>query len=167
MPIKPVLTTLIALLSIILALYTIQLPSSRSLYSIATNIINNSQLGALVIHSTFFRYKHHHHHHRHHHHHHHEPIKCCEKWTSRLTHVYKTSLVLTVDLHGCGNFSNVQSAIDAVPDLSPSKTLIIVNSGSYRSYLQLQALVLFPLSPMLLDNIYVFLCNMIYIFSNV
>ncbi|KAG7569410.1 Pectin lyase fold/virulence factor [Arabidopsis thaliana x Arabidopsis arenosa] len=56
----------------------------------ATNVINNSQLGAL------------------------------------------TSLVLTVDLHGCGKFSNVQSAVDAVPDLSPSKTLIIVNSGSYR-----------------------------------
>jgi len=53
------------------------------------------------------------------------------------------------DLHGCGNFSNVQSAIDVVPDLSSSKTLIIVNSGSYRSYLQLQALVLFPLSPLL------------------
>ncbi|KAG7573859.1 Pectinesterase catalytic [Arabidopsis suecica] len=132
MPIKPVLTTLIALLSIILALYTIQLPSSRSLSSIATNIINNSQLGALVIHSTFFGHKHHHHHHHHHHHYYYEPIKCCEKWTSRLTHQYKTSLVLTVDLHGCGNFTNVQSAIDAVPDLSPSKTLIIVNSGSYR-----------------------------------
>ncbi|CAD5318250.1 unnamed protein product [Arabidopsis thaliana] len=27
------------------------------------------------------------------------------------------------DLHGCGNFSNVQSAIDAVPDQSSSKTI--------------------------------------------
>lgn len=130
MPIKPVLTTLIALFSIILALYTIPLPSSLS--SIATTIITNSRLGALTIHSTFFGQRHHHHHHNHHHHHH-EPIKRCEKWTSRLTHQYKTSLVLIVDLHGCGNFSNIQSAIDAVPDLSSSKTLIIVNSGSYRS----------------------------------
>ncbi|KAL9299052.1 putative pectinesterase 15 [Arabidopsis thaliana] len=86
MPIKPVLTTLIALLSIILALYTIQLPSFRSLSSIATTIINNSQLGALGKYLTFFGHKHHHH----------EPIKSCEKWTSRLTHQYKTSLVLTV-----------------------------------------------------------------------
>ncbi|XP_010509442.1 PREDICTED: probable pectinesterase 15 [Camelina sativa] len=117
MPIKPVLTTLIAFF--ILALYAIPLHSSLS--SIATTIITNSQLGALTIHSTFFGYRHHH-----------EPIKRCEKWTSRLTHQYQTSLVLIVDLHGCGNFSNVQSAIDAVPDLSPSKTLIIVNSGSYR-----------------------------------
>jgi len=86
MPIKPVLTTLIALLSIILALYTIQLPSFRSLSSIATTIINYSQLGALGKYLTFFGHKHHHH----------EPIKSCEKWTSRLTHQYKTSLMLTV-----------------------------------------------------------------------
>lgn len=144
MPIKPVLATLIALFSIILALYKIQLPSSLS--SVATTIITNSQLGALTIHSTLFGHRHHHHHHHHHHHQHHVPIKCCEKWTSRLTHGYKPSLVLTVDMHGCGNFSNVQSAIDAVPDSSPSTTLIIVNSGSYRSYFQLQTLVLFILS---------------------
>lgn len=130
MAIKPVLTTLIALFSIILALYTIKLPSSRS--SIATTIISSSQLGALSIHSAFFGHRHHLH----------FLIKSCEKRTSRLTHLYKASLVLTVDLHGCGNFSSVQSAIDAVPDLSSSKTLIIVNSGVYRSPLQLQALVL-------------------------
>lgn len=130
MPIKKVVTTLIALFSTILALYTIPLPSSLS--SIATTIITNSQLGPLSIYSAFFGHRHHHHHH---HHHHHVPVKCCEKWTSRLTHLYEASLVLTVDLNGCGNFSNVQSAIDSVPDLSPSTTLIIVNSGVYRSSL--------------------------------
>lgn len=129
MPIKPVVTTVIAIFFTILALYTIPLPSSLS--SIATTIITNPQLEPLSIYSTFFGHRHHHHHH----HHHHVPIKCCEKWTSKLTHLYKTSLVLTVDLNGCGNFSNVQSAIDSVPDLSPSKTLIIVNSGVYRSSL--------------------------------
>ncbi|XP_023640530.1 probable pectinesterase 15 isoform X2 [Capsella rubella] len=127
---KPVLTTLIALSYIILALYTI-IPLRSSLSSFATTIITNSKFGALTIPSTLFELTHHQHHHQNHYHHH-QPIKCCERWTSRLTNQYKSSLVLTVDLHGCGNFSNVQSAIDAVPDLSPSKTLILVNSGSYR-----------------------------------
>ncbi|ESQ43267.1 hypothetical protein EUTSA_v10015978mg [Eutrema salsugineum] len=122
MPTKTVLTSLvIALLSTILALYSVLLPSSLS--SIATTIITNSQLGELSIYSTIFG---------HIHQHHHVPIKCCEKWESRLTRMYRASLVLTVDLHGCGNFSSVQSAIDSVPDLSPSKTFIIVNSGVYR-----------------------------------
>ena len=127
MAIKPVVTTVIALFSTILALYIIPLPSS--LFSIATTIITSSQLGPLSIYSAFFGHRHHHLHNDH------VPVKCCEKWTSRLTHLYKPSLVLTVDLNGCGNFSNVQSAIDSVPDLSPSKTLIIVNSGVYRSSL--------------------------------
>lgn len=52
--------------------------------------------------------------------------------TSNLIYQYKVSLVLTVDLEGCGNFSNAQKAIDAVPDSSPSKTLIIIYSGTYR-----------------------------------
>nr|VDC70157.1 unnamed protein product [Brassica rapa] len=123
MAIKPVVTTVIALFSTILALYIIPLPSS--LFSIATTIITSSQLGPLSIYSAFFGHRYHHLHNDH------VPVKCCEKWTSRLTHLYKPSLVLTVDLNGCGNFSNVQSAIDSVPDLSPSKTLIIVNSGVY------------------------------------
>ncbi|MBA0830275.1 hypothetical protein Goarm_014818, partial [Gossypium armourianum] len=86
----------------------------------------------------------HHHHHRHrrrHHHHHHRrgrEHKCDDiKWrsslsTSSLIYQYKVSLVLTVDLEGCGNFSSAQKAIDAVPDSSPSKTLIIIYSGTYR-----------------------------------
>ncbi|OVA19479.1 Pectinesterase [Macleaya cordata] len=45
---------------------------------------------------------------------------------------YDVSLVLTVDLNGCGNFSSVQKAVDAVPDYSPTRTLIIIDSGVYR-----------------------------------
>lgn len=78
-----------------------------------------------------------HHHHDHHHHHHHDQheraLKCDEsKWNSKLTSLYDVSLVLTVDLHGCGKFSSVQKAVDAVPDSSSSFTLIIVDSGHYK-----------------------------------
>ena len=44
------------------------------------------------------------------------------------------ALVLTVDLKGCANFSSVQEAINAVPEYSSSRTLIIVDSGTYRSF---------------------------------
>lgn len=78
---------------------------------------------------------------RHHHHHHHR-VKCDKnnwrlsiishyKW---LVYHYRVSLILTVDLHGCANFSSVQKAVDAVPSFSPSKTLIIIDSATYRSY---------------------------------
>lgn len=53
-------------------------------------------------------------------------------WKSKLTVAYDVSLVLTVDLRGCANFSSVQKAVDAVPDYSNHKTLIIVDSGTYR-----------------------------------
>ncbi|OMO84032.1 Pectinesterase, catalytic [Corchorus olitorius] len=36
------------------------------------------------------------------------------------------------DWKGCANFSSVQQAIDNVPDSSPSKTLIVIHSGTYR-----------------------------------
>lgn len=70
-------------------------------------------------------------HHRHHHHHHKDP---CDGslWKSKITAVYDISIVLTVDLRGCANFSSVQKAVDAVPDNSSQKTLIIVDSGTYR-----------------------------------
>lgn len=69
------------------------------------------------------------HHHRHHHHKH-----PCDGslWKSKITAVYDISFVLTVDLKGCANFSSVQKAVDAVPDNSSQKTLIIVDSGTYR-----------------------------------
>ncbi|CAH2059023.1 unnamed protein product [Thlaspi arvense] len=51
---------------------------------------------------------------------------------STITCPSSASLVLVVDLNGGGNFSSVQSAVDAVPESSPSKTIIIINSGVYR-----------------------------------
>lgn len=70
----------------------------------------------------------------HHHHHHHDHKNPCDDspWKSKLTAVYDVSQVLTVDLRGCANFSSVQKAVDAVPDNSHQKTLIIVDSGTYR-----------------------------------
>lgn len=56
------------------------------------------------------------------------------KWkNSRLISDYNVSLVLTVDLDGCADFSSVQKAVDAAPDLSVSRTLIVIYSGTYRS----------------------------------
>ncbi|CAN8234198.1 unnamed protein product [Cochlearia groenlandica] len=49
-----------------------------------------------------------------------------------IVQMYKASLVLVVDLNGGGNFTTVQSAVDAVPELSSSTTLIIINPGIYR-----------------------------------
>ncbi|GMP50181.1 hypothetical protein CsSME_00016902 [Camellia sinensis var. sinensis] len=54
------------------------------------------------------------------------------KWKSSLVSNYNVWLVLTVDLKGCGNFNSVQKAVDAAPDLSPSRTLILIDSGIYR-----------------------------------
>ncbi|KAA8516610.1 hypothetical protein F0562_016884 [Nyssa sinensis] len=51
------------------------------------------------------------------------------KWKSRLMSVYDVSLVLTVDLKGCVNFTSVQKALDATPDFSLTSTLIIISSG--------------------------------------
>lgn len=73
---------------------------------------------------------------RHHHHHHHrgKPKATCDdtKWKSRLISDYGVKLVLTVDLKGCANFNSVQKAVDAVPDSSTTRTLIIIDSGTYR-----------------------------------
>ena len=83
---------------------------------------------------------------RHHHHHRIRRKDKCDhtKWRSSLIFQYKVSLVLTVDLKGCANFSSVQEAIDVVPDSSPSKTLIVIYSGTYRSYVfEIQQLVNF------------------------
>ncbi|KAL7264960.1 hypothetical protein ACSBR1_002837 [Camellia fascicularis] len=54
------------------------------------------------------------------------------RWKSSLVSNYNVWLVLTVDLKGCGNFNSVQKAVDAAPDLSPSRTLILIDSGIYR-----------------------------------
>ena len=72
--------------------------------------------------------------------------KSCDekKWDSKLISLYNVSLTLTVDLKGCANFSSVQTAVDAVPDYGSSRTLILIDSGIYRSltsitHLNLQA----------------------------
>ncbi|KAL5712687.1 pectinesterase [Ranunculus cassubicifolius] len=66
----------------------------------------------------------------------HKPKRHCDKqakWKrSKIAKEYNVSLVLTVDLKGCGNFTSVQKAVDAVPALSPTKTLILFNSGVYK-----------------------------------
>ncbi|CAB4287312.1 unnamed protein product [Prunus armeniaca] len=71
---------------------------------------------------------------RHHHHHHRQwSPKCANtKWKFRLVSEYNVSLVLTVGLEGCTKFSSVQKAVDAAPELSNYRTLIIINSGTYR-----------------------------------
>ncbi|XP_009631932.1 putative pectinesterase 14 isoform X1 [Nicotiana tomentosiformis] len=59
--------------------------------------------------------------------------KCDDsKWNSKLISVYGVSHVLTVDLNGCANFSSIQKAVDAVPDDNPTRTLILVDSGTYK-----------------------------------
>lgn len=63
-----------------------------------------------------------------------KPRRTCNKkiWESRLISIYKVALVLTVDLKGCANFCSVQKAVDAVPENSPTRTIIIIDSGTYR-----------------------------------
>ncbi|CAH9113897.1 unnamed protein product [Cuscuta epithymum] len=74
--------------------------------------------------------KHHHRHHRRRR----RKAKCGDlTWDSAgIVSMYGVSRVITVDSKGCGNFSSIKMAIHAVPDLSPSITLIIINSGTYR-----------------------------------
>ncbi|XP_027349166.1 probable pectinesterase 15 [Abrus precatorius] len=76
---------------------------------------------------------------RHHHRRRHKG-KCDKaKWASKLIQDYNVTLVFTVDLKGCGNFSSVQKAVDAVPESSCDTTLIIVDSGTYREKVVVQA----------------------------
>ncbi|CAK9157697.1 unnamed protein product [Ilex paraguariensis] len=132
------ISLVIALLSIILALHCNHSSTSST---IAINTQTRFELGFLkrvfkqsgiedflsVLEPISRRRSRHHHHRRRH------KATCDEtKWKSRLRPVYSVSLVLTVDLKGCANFSSVQKAIDAVPDLSPTRTLIIIDSGTYR-----------------------------------
>ncbi|CAI0407571.1 unnamed protein product [Linum tenue] len=72
--------------------------------------------------------------HHHHHHHKRKPAVACDesKWRSKLIYLYQVTLVLTVDQKGCANFSSVQKAVDASPELSASTTLVLIDSGTYR-----------------------------------
>ncbi|KAK8280270.1 hypothetical protein V6Z11_D09G164700 [Gossypium hirsutum] len=137
---------LFALFSILISLYTLPPPSQATISmkfeaSFVKKVVSQSGEFISLLTRMVSRHHHHHRHQRRHHHHHHRrgrEHKCDHiKWrsslsTSSLIYQYKVSLVLTVDLEGCGNFSSAQKAIDAVPDSSPSKTLIIIYSGTYR-----------------------------------
>ncbi|KAK6943905.1 Pectinesterase, catalytic [Dillenia turbinata] len=54
------------------------------------------------------------------------------KWKSRLASEHNVTLILTVDLKGCSNFTSVQKAIDVVPEFGLDRTLIIIDFGTYR-----------------------------------
>ncbi|XP_035831655.1 probable pectinesterase 15 isoform X2 [Helianthus annuus] len=59
-------------------------------------------------------------------------VPCDEsKWKSPLIAKYGVALTLTVDQKGCGKFTSLQKAVDAVPANSPKPTLIIVDAGQY------------------------------------
>ncbi|XP_077226041.1 putative pectinesterase 15 isoform X2 [Tasmannia lanceolata] len=71
---------------------------------------------------------------RHHHHRKKRKIECDDtRWTAMIGLNYpKPTLILTVDLKGCANFSSVQKAVDTVPDYSITWTLILIDVGVYR-----------------------------------
>ncbi|XP_010683975.2 probable pectinesterase 15 isoform X1 [Beta vulgaris subsp. vulgaris] len=122
----------IALLSITFAIF---INSSSSNLDVVKQVTFHDFLGVLKdIRGGRFWSKHHHHHHHHHHGNGSTHEMCADQsmWRSTLPSLYRVSQTLTVDLHGCGNFTSVQKAVDAVPDLSSSSTLIIINSGLYR-----------------------------------
>ncbi|KAK8553874.1 hypothetical protein V6N12_030855 [Hibiscus sabdariffa] len=126
---------LFALFSILIALFTLPPPSQTPIAldveaSLVTKFVTqSSEFISLLTRMVS----------RHHHRHQRGYKQECDhiKWmssstTSSLIYQYKVSLVLTVDLEGCANFSTVQKAIDQVPDFSPTKTLIVIYSGTYR-----------------------------------
>ncbi|GAB4833545.1 Probable pectinesterase 15, variant 2 [Ancistrocladus abbreviatus] len=129
-------TLTITLFSIALALYLNSSSSSTSTlinspFGVLQSIFEESGLSDLI--SVLKRHHHHRHRRR-------RKIPCDEtKWTSKLTSFYDVSQVLTIDLKGCANFSSVQKAVDAVPDLSSSWTLIIIDSGIYREKVMVNA----------------------------
>ncbi|XP_010098841.2 probable pectinesterase 15 [Morus notabilis] len=128
----------IALLSMIISLHNIPTfskigtsVSPHNVFELATfdRIIEQSGVEDLLAHLTNMVSRHRR---RHHHHHHRRKIECDKnKWTSSLIHKYNVTLVLTVGLERCANFSTVQKAVDAVPERSSSRTLIIIDSGTY------------------------------------
>ncbi|PON56164.1 Pectinesterase, Tyr active site [Parasponia andersonii] len=129
----------IALLSMIISLHNIPLFSttSNSILSPRNSlelsnydrIFKQSGVENFLSHLTSFVSKNS----RHHHHHHRRRRKCDKnKWKSRLINKYNVALLLTVGLKGCANFSSVQKAVDAVPERSTSRTLVIIDSGTYR-----------------------------------
>lgn len=126
----------IALLSVIIALYTI-LPSStfstaiisQNSFSLAIfkKVVQQSGVDDFLSRLTLIVSGDHHRR---------KPERKCDsrKWKSSLISIYNVALVLTVDSKGCADFKSVQEAVNAVPDSSPSRTLIVIDSGTYRSF---------------------------------
>ncbi|XP_037468456.1 probable pectinesterase 15 [Triticum dicoccoides] len=56
------------------------------------------------------------------------------RWVAGIASQLNAALVLTVDHLGCGNFSSVQKAVDAVPDhgAAGGRTLLAVGAGIFR-----------------------------------
>ncbi|XP_057535174.1 probable pectinesterase 15 [Amaranthus tricolor] len=120
---------IIALISIIFSIWLNI--STSNLPFVKQDIFEDYNLLRILKHSIWTSYNHDQDHD------HRRAIKACElddsKWMSMLPSLYPISLTLTVDLHGCGNFTSVQQAVDAVPDvISSSYTHIIIASGLYR-----------------------------------
>lgn len=59
----------------------------------------------------------------------------CEQFrrAARIAAEQNATLILTVGHNGCANFSSLQRAVDAVPDYSPGRTFVILDSGVFRS----------------------------------
>ncbi|KVH99931.1 Pectinesterase, active site-containing protein [Cynara cardunculus var. scolymus] len=118
----------IALLSIILSFYTTNSAIPAFQLTFLKRVVDQTgiydffsftaQISGLTRHG-----HHHHHHHPHHHHHHRRRKVSCDstKWNSWLISEYGVLLVLTVDQKGCGNFSSLQSAVDANTAPPPSQ----------------------------------------------
>lgn len=79
---------------------------------------------------------------RHHHHHHHKNAtdeqdqttitSICDNFPTTLLPPETTNTsVFCVDRNGCCNFTTVQAAVDAVPNLSFKRNLIWINAGIY------------------------------------
>ncbi|KAJ8622807.1 hypothetical protein MRB53_031336 [Persea americana] len=132
----------IALISILLAIHTTATPNASSsiVFSIdneiVTEVVEENYIEKLIsLLKRIVRRATRHHHHPHHHPHSKKDDSGCDdnKWTSMIAQSYlRPSLVLTVDLMGCGNFTSVQKAVDAVPDNSPDRTFILFGAGVYR-----------------------------------
>lgn len=76
-------------------------------------------------------------HRRHHHHQHKHPNKgrtgsfCCDDFPPDFPPETNTTSYICVDQNGCCNFTTVQAAVDAVPNISMKRTIIWINSGIY------------------------------------
>nr|QIR83179.1 pectin methylesterase 21 [Cunninghamia lanceolata] len=70
-------------------------------------------------------------HHHHHHKHHENAVNCDEIIPSIPWDELDYCSVLIVDQNGCGNYSTVQSAVNAVADNNPNRTIILITAGVY------------------------------------